>query len=145
MRIFKNYLKLFLFRGLVAMGFGPIVLTAIYGTLGICGVVDSFSVAEVALGYLSISALAFVCGAMTGVYQIEELGLAQSIAAHFAVLYVCYATVYILNGWLEEGIIPFVIFTLIFITVYALIWLTIYLINKRSANILNSKLKNREE
>ena len=47
MRLVRKYFKDFLLRGLVSMGFGSIVLSIVYGILGLCGVVDKIAVSEV--------------------------------------------------------------------------------------------------
>ena len=141
MKILKKYFKDFLFRGLVSMGFGPIVLSIVYGILELCEVVNKLSVNEVVLGYLSITALAFLCGGMTVVYQIEELGISKAITLHGIALYVAYAVVYLSNNWLKDGLIPFLVFTVIFAVGYALVWLVIYLITKRGTDSINKKIK----
>ena len=92
-RIIKRYYKDFLLRGMVAMGFGPIVLAIIYGTLGLSGVVESVSVAEMCIGIISITLLSFVSGGITILYQIEEIPLFWSIFSHGVCLYVVYAVV----------------------------------------------------
>lgn len=141
MKILKKYFKDFLLRGLVSMGFGPIILSIVYGILDLCGVVDKFAVNDVVLGFLSITALAFLCGGMTVVYQIEEIGISKAITLHGIALYVAYAVVYITNNWLKDGLIPFLIFTVIFVIGYAFVWLVIYLITKRGTDSLNKKIK----
>ena len=141
MKILKKYFKDFLLRGLVSMGFGPIILSIVYGILGLCRVVDKLAVNDVVLGFLSITALAFLCGGMTVVYQIEEIGISKAITLHGIALYVAYAVVYITNNWLKDGLIPFLIFTVIFVAGYALVCLVIYLITKRGTNSLNKKIK----
>ena len=141
MKILKKYFKDFLLRGLVSMGFGPIILSIIYGILGLCRVVDKLAVNDVVLGFLSITALAFLCGGITVVYQIEEIGISKAITLHGIALYVAYAVVYITNNWLKDGLIPFLIFTVIFVAGYALVWLVIYLITKRGTDSLNKKIK----
>ena len=141
MKILKKYFKDFLLRGLVSMGFGPIALSIVYGILDLCGVVDKLAVNEVVLGFLSITALAFLCGGMTVVYQSEEIGISMAITLHGIALYVAYALVYITNNWLKDGLIPFLVFTVIFVVGYALVWLVIYLITKRGTDSLNKKIK----
>lgn len=139
MKLVKKYFKDFLLRGLVSMGFGSIVLSIVYGILGLCDVVDKIAVNEVVLGYLSLTALAFLCGGMTVVYQIEEIGISKSITVHGLMLYIAYAVVYLTNNWLKDGIIPFIVFTIIFVVGYALVWIVIYLVTKRGTDILNKK------
>ena len=141
MKNLKKYFKDFLLRGLVSMGFGPFVLSVVYGILGLCGVVDKLAVNEVVLGYLSITVLAFLCGGMTVVYQIEEIGLSKAITLHGIALYIAYAVVYLSNNWLKDGLIPFLVFTIIFVVGYALVWIVIYLITKRGTDSINKKIK----
>lgn len=141
MKIIGKYYKQFILRGLVAMGFGPIVLAMIYGILGAVGVVESLPVSEFVFGVLTMVALAFLAGGITIVYQIEELGLSKAITAHGVILYLAYAVVYVTNNWLADGIIPFLVFTGIFVIGYLLVWLIIYFITKKSTDKINKNLK----
>ena len=143
--VVKRYYKDFLLRGIISMGFGPIVLAIIYAVLGASNVVKEVSVFEMCLGIVSISALAFISGALTMLYQIEEIPLFWSILAHGVVLYISYTTMYIANGWLEPGIISFIVFTLIFVVSYIIIWATIYLITKNQTDRLSEIIKSKEE
>ena len=140
-----KFIKDFALRGLIAMGFGPLVLAIVYSILGLFGVVESIGVYEMPLGIVTITALAFLCGGITVVYQIESLAISKAITLHGVVLYIAYAVVYLTNDWLEEGMIPFLIFTAIFVVGFALVWVAIYLITNNHAKKLNSKLKNRAE
>lgn len=130
---------------MVAMGFGPVVLAIVYLILGLTGVASSISVYEMVIGVLTITALAFLCGGMTVVYQIESISISKAITLHGIVLYIGYAVVYLTNSWLKDGLLSFVVFTIIFVLGYALVWLIIYLITRNSANKINSVLKNRAE
>ena len=141
MKLIGKYYKDFIMRGFVAMGFGPIVLAIIYGILGALGVIGVVSVGEMVLGILTITALAFLAGGITVVYQIEELPLSKAITAHGLILYIAYAVFYLTNNWLAEGLVPFLIFTAIFIVGYALVWLIIYFITKRGTDRLNKSIK----
>jgi hypothetical protein len=141
MKIIGKYWKLFLLRGLVAMGFGPIVLAIVYAILELSNVTAAVSVREITVGILTMTALAFLCGAVTQVFQIEELPLSQAITFHGVILYIAYVIVYLTNGWLEEGLIPFIVFTAIFAVIYALIWVFIYLFTKRSTDKLTKKMR----
>ena len=143
--IIKRYYKGFLLRGIISMGFGPIILSIIFASLGLSGLVEKVSVLEMCLGIVSISMLAFISGALTMLYQIEEIPLVWSILAHGVVLYTAYTVVYIVNGWLKPGIIPFVVFTLIFVVSYIIIWATIYLITKKQTDKLSEIIKNKDE
>ena len=137
MKIIGKYWKLFLLRGLVAMGFGPIILAIIYSILELTNVTNVVTVREMAVGVLTIAALAFLCGAVTQVFQIEELPLSKAITFHGIILYIAYVIVYLTNGWLKDGLVPFIGFTVIF----AVIWLFIYIFTKRSTDKLTKKLR----
>ncbi len=145
MRRYSEYFKQFGLRGLVAMGFGSVVLSVIYLILGLSGVIDSLAWSEVVLGYFTITALAFLAGGITVVYQIEELPLSLAITLHGFILYIGYALLYVTNNWLKDGIIPFLIFTGIFIAGYILVWLVIYLITNKGTKNINNKIKSRAE
>ena len=137
----KKFLKEFLLRGLICAGGGPVVLAIIYGILGATGVVESFSPAEVCLGILTITLLAFVAAGMTAIYQLEQLPLPTMILLHGGALYIAYIITYLINGWLMQQLAPILIFTGIFVAGYALVWLIIYLVEKAKADKLNKLLK----
>lgn len=137
----KKFWKEFLIRGLICAGGGPIVLAMIYGILGVTGTVESFSPSEVCLGIVTITLLAFIAAGMTAIYQIEQLPLAMMILLHGGGLYIAYIVTYLINGWLQNSLLPILVFTGIFIVSYALIWLIIYCVEKTKAEKLNQLLK----
>ena len=141
----KKFALNFALRGLVACSFGPIVLALIYIALHLGGVIDTLTVSEVATGILSISALAFICGGMTAIYQTEKLHIITAIMLHGGVLYVAYLVTYLINNWLEDGLIPFLVFSGIFVVVYAIIWVMIYAINRKRIAKINAILKTKQE
>ena len=137
----KKFLKEFLFRGLICASGGPIVLAIIYGILGATGTVEYFSPTEVCTGILTITMLAFIAAGMTAIYQMEQLPLPTMILLHGGALYIAYILTYLFNGWLQNTLVPILIFTGIFIVGYAFIWLIIYLVEKAKAEKLNKLLK----
>ena len=141
----KKYVMEFLRRGLAAWGFGPIVLAVLYLILHRQGTVDTVTVDQVYLGIFSLSGLAFVAGGMNFLYQIERLPLMVAILIHGSVLYVSYLATYLLNGWLERGITPILVFTAIFLLGYLIIWAFIYSVIKQKTDRINSMLKKNRE
>lgn len=137
----KKFAKEFLIRGFLAASGGPVVLAIVYGILGATDVVSSFSPREVCLGILTVTLLAFIVAGMTAIYQLEQLPLISAILLHGAGLYTAYILIYLLNGWLQQQLVPILIFTAIFIAGYALIWLIIYAITKTKTEQINKKLK----
>ena len=119
----KKIVLEFIRRGLVACGFGPIVLAMLYLILQQKGAIDVLTVNQVCLGIFSISALAFIAGGTNVVYQIERLPLIIAILIHGGVLYIAYLVTYLLNDWLEQGVTPILAFYGIFIGCYLLIWI----------------------
>lgn len=106
----KIYFRIFR-RGLIACGFGPIVLAVLYLILQHRELIDTLSVNQVCIGIFSITLLAFVAGGMNVIYQIERLPLMVAILIHGLVLYVSYLGTYLLNKWLEFGLTPILVFT----------------------------------
>ena len=133
----KQYLSEFYRRGLMAAGFGPLILVAVYLVLQDQAGVETLTVRQVCLGICSLTALAFIAGGMNLVYQIERLPLMAAISIHGGVLYVSYLATYLLNDWLEWGPVPILVFTGIFLLGYVAVWVVIYATTKRKTDRLN--------
>ena len=140
----KEFLKGFLLRGLTAAGGGPVVLAIIYGALGKTGEVVTLTPQEVSLGILSVTLMAFIVAGLGMVFQLEELPLMTAILIHGAGLYATYILIYLLNGWLQDKLIPILVFTAIFVAGYGLIWLFIYLVNRAKTKKINALLHSKE-
>ena len=141
----KKHVLEFIRRGFAAFGFGPLVLAVIYLILQQQGLVQDLTVNEVCLGILTLSALAFVAGGMNAIYQIEQLPLMVAILIHGGVLYLCYLLTYLINGWLEWGTGPILVFSGIFAVGYLVIWAIIYSVIRRHTARLNEKLKHNQQ
>ena len=139
-RIIREFFR----RGLTAWGFGPMVLAVLYLILQRQGLIQTLTVNEVCLGIFSLSALAFVAGGMNVVYQIEHLPLMAAITLHGGVLYLCYLATYLINGWLEWGTAPILVFSVIFLLGYLAIWAVICCIIRSRTKRLNEILKTKQ-
>ena len=141
----KKFVLEFLRRGLIAAGIGPIVLAIVYLILQQTAAVGTLSVNQVCIGIFSITALAFIAGGMNAIYQIERLPLMGAILIHGGILYIGYLGTYLLNNWLDFGVMPIVVFTAIFVVCYIVIWAIIYSIIKRNTAKLNKMLKQKQQ
>ena len=141
----RKYVLEFLRRGIVACGFGPIVLAILYLILENQGVIETLTVNQVAMGIFSLTALAFIAGGMNSIYKIERLPLMVAISIHGSVLYISYLVTYLLNDWLEIGIIPILVFSCIFIVGYIVIWIIICSIIRRNTQKVNAVLKQKQQ
>lgn len=137
----KKTVQDFIRRGLIAAGFGPIVLAIVYMILYSRGLIEAVPVPELCVGIISLTALAFVAGGTNVVYRIERLPLMLAILIHGGVLYLSYLAVYLINGWLKWGRGPILIFTGIFVVGYILIWAGIYAATRRNTEKLNKILQ----
>ena len=141
----KRFLSDFMRRGMMAWGFGPLVLAVLYWILHTQGVVDTLTVEQVCIGILSVTILAFLAGGLNALYQIEKLPLMVAMLIHGGVLYAAYLVTYLVNSWLEGGIIPILVFTWIFIVGYFLIWAVIHALVKRNTARVNAMLKQKQQ
>ena len=141
----KKFVLEILRRGLIASGIGPIVLAIVYLILQKTNAVETLSVNQVCIGIFSITALAFIAGGMNAIYQIERLPLMVAILIHGGILYISYLVTYLLNDWLDFGVMPIVLFTAIFVVGYIVIWAIIYSIIKRNTAKLNKMLKEKQQ
>ena len=141
----KKFVLEFVRRGLIATGLGPIVLAIVYLILKQSAAIDALTVNQVCIGIFSLSVLAFIAGAMNAIYQVERLPLMTAILIHGGVLYIGYLGTYLLNDWLDFGVIPIIVFTAIFVVGYIVIWAVIYSIIKRNTAKLNEMLKKKQQ
>ncbi len=141
----KKFVLDFLRRGLIASGIGPIILAIVYLILQQSDAIDTLTVNQVCIGIFSLTALAFIAGGMNAIYRIEQLPLMVAVLIHGSVLYVSYLGTYLLNDWLDFGVIPIVVFSAIFVVGYIVIWTIIYSIIKRNTEKLNEKLKKKQQ
>ena len=136
----KKYIKAFVTNGLFVCGLGPTVFAIVYAILNAIGVVSEISVAEMVTGIISATVLAFIAGGISMIYKIERLPISLAALIHAGVLYLDYIVIYLINGWLKGGVIPFIVFTSCFFVGFALVWLIIYLTTKKSTDEVNSAL-----
>ena len=141
----KKFVLEFLRRGLIAAGIGPIVLAVVYLILQQTAAVEALSVNQVCVGIFSITALAFAAGGMNSIYQIEQIPLMVAILIHGGILYISYLVTYLLNDWLDFGVLPIIVFTAIFVFGYIIIWAIIYSIIRKNAAKLNEILKKKQQ
>ncbi len=141
----KKLVSEFFRRGIAACGLGPVVLAFLYLIMQHTGNLQHLTVNQVCVGIFSLSALAFIAGGMNMIYQIERLPLMVAILIHGTILYISYLITYLINGWLEWGFMPILVFTGIFILGYLAIWAVIYSIIKRNTNKINEILKKKRQ
>jgi len=141
----KKHVLEFVRRGMIACGIGPMVLAILYLILQYQGAVESLTVNQMCIGIFSLSALAFIAGGMNAVYQIERLPLMAAVSIHGVTLYMGYLAVYLLNGWLRQGMAPLLVFTGIFAVGYLVIWAVIYAIIRRRTARLNRLLARKQQ
>ena len=141
----KKFVLEFFRRGFIAAGIGPIVLAIVYLILQHSADINTLTVHEVCSGIFSLTTLAFIAGGMNAIYQVERLPLMTTILIHGSVLYIGYLGTYLLNNWLDFGIIPIIVFTAIFVVGYIVIWAIIYSIIKRNTAKLNEMLKKKQQ
>ena len=78
----KKFICDFVHRGLIACGFGPIVLAIIYLFAQKYDGVQTIPVHEAVLSILTSALLAFIAGGINAIYKIERLPLALAIFIH---------------------------------------------------------------
>ena len=68
-----------------------------------------------------------------------------AVFIHGGALYVSYLATFLVNGWLEWGMTPVLVFTGIFVVGYLLIWAVIYSVIKRNTDSINAVLKEKQQ
>ena len=132
-------------RGFASCGLGPVILAILYLIFKQQHGLQTLTVEEVCLGIFSLTGLAFMAGGLNVVYHIEQLPLMVAILIHGAVLYLCYLATYLINGWLDWGMMPILVFTGIFVLGYLIIWAVIYTVVKKRTMQVNEILKMKQK
>ena len=141
----KKFVLEFVRRGFIAAGIGPIVLAIVYLILKQSAAIDTLTVNQVCIGIFSLATLAFIAGGMNAIYQVERMPLMTAILIHGGTLYIGYLGTYLLNDWLDFGVIPIIVFTAIFVVGYIVIWAIIYSVIRRNTAKLNEMLKKKQQ
>ncbi len=141
----KKFALEFLRRGSIASGIGPIVLAIMYLVFENTSDLHTLTVSEVVIGIFSLTALAFISGGMNAIYQIERLPLMTAILIHGGALYVSYLATYLVNDWLDFGVIPIVVFSAIFVVGYIVIWAIVYSVVRKNTKELNEMLRKKQQ
>lgn len=139
-KTFFNFIR----RGLVSCGLGPLILAVLYLILQHHHNIQTLTVTEVCVGIISLSALAFIAGGSNEIYQIERLPLVVAIFIHGSILYLCYLGTYLINGWLELGTTPILVFSAIFVFGFLAIWAVIYFVIRQKTAKINAILKEKQ-
>lgn len=100
----------------------------------------TISIQNVNKNILSSLLLAFIAGGISAVFKVEKISLGLATMIDAIVIYVDYLLFYVFNNWIELQIIPFLVFTALYIIGYLIIWLCIYHQVKVQVKQLNHKL-----
>ena len=137
----KKFVSNFCLRGLIAMGFGPIVYGTIMLILHLCNVDTTSNGLDIFKGIISTCIMAFIIAGISNIYQVESLSLVSKIMIHALSLYLVYLVFYLLNDWIIKDLKVIGLFSLIFFSGYIIIWMIIYIIERKKIKELNEKLK----
>ena len=137
----NKYLKMFLHRGLVFGGFGPVILGIIYAVIQSKDANFSVNGFQALVEIVSIYLLAFVHAGASVFNQIESFSVPKSLLCHLSVLYVAYVTCYLVNNWIPFDANVLLVFTGIFLAVYFVVWVTVVTVIRITSRKLNEKLK----
>ena len=136
----KKFILDFIKRGLIAAGFGPLILTIFYYGYYFAIGYNPTSVLEINKNILSSLLLAFIAGGISAVFKIEKLSLGIATLIDAVVIYLDYLFFYLFNNWIEMSFMSLIIFTLCYIIGYIIIWFCIYHQVKTQIQKVNQKL-----
>lgn len=136
----KKFIKDFALRGMIAAGFGPLILVSIYLGLQFSGTVINMPISQVNLNIVSSLVLAFIAGGISAIFKVEKISLGTASLIDAIVIYLDYLVIYVINDWIKAQFTPLLIFTIIYVIGYLIIWFTIYRQIKKQITDINKKL-----
>lgn len=136
----NKHFKVFLHRGLIFGGFGPIIVGIVYLILD--GSIENFSLGgcQTFIAILSTYLLAFVHAGASVFNQIEDWSLAKSLFCHFGLLYIAYLLCYVSNTWIPFDPLVILIFSGIFVVGYFAVWLSVLAVVKATERRMNERI-----
>lgn len=137
----NRYVKIFLHRGALFGGLGPIVAGIVFWVLELSLPDFSLGGGEVLLAVLSTYLLAFLQAGASVFQQIEHWPTAKATGLHFLTLYLAYSLCYLLNLWIPFEPLVLLIFTAVFVLGYFAVWLIVMLSLRRVGKRLNERLE----
>ena len=122
-------------------GLGPMVAGIVFAILG--ATIKDFHIDgwQILMAIVSTYLLEFVQAGASVFNQIDNWGIAKSLACHFGSIYAVYMLTYVVNSWIPFEPMVVVIFTALFAVTYAVIWLTVFLVTRKTEKKLNKKVK----
>ena len=133
-------MKVFLHRGALFCGLGPVIAAVVYIFLSASGTVTSITVSTYIREVFTATLMAFIAAGISAVYTVEKLALPLAGLIQGAVLLLDYLSIYLLNGWLTPSLPVIVIFVAAFVAAFAAIWLLVYWCVQRQIKKLNERL-----
>ena len=133
----------FLHTGLLTASGGPMVVAVVYAILARTAAVRTVEGMEMVRLILTSTLLAFVAGGISVVYRLERLPLLWATLIHFSVLFADYLIIYLWNGWIAPGKLPW--FIVCFFGGYFLIWLSVWFSTRRKAQRLSASIQKEGE
>ena len=137
----KDFVKVFLKRGFMFCGGGPLIVAIIYISLSASGTVETLGVNRVITEILSSLLLAFIAAGISAVYTVEKLPYSTAGLIQGSVLFADYLIIYLLNGWIPFKWQAIALFTAIFLAVFLTICLIIYLSVRAKIKKLNEQIQ----
>lgn len=141
----NRYVKIFLFRGMLFGGFGPLVMAVIYLALSLSISGFSLSGSEVFVAVLSTYLLAFLVAGASVFREIERIPFAVSNLMHFGLLYIAYTACYLVNAWIPFDGRVLLVFTGVFVLGYVAVCLCVYASIRVLSRRFNERLSERSD
>lgn len=133
----NKYAKMFVRRGLIFAGFGPVVASIVYA----CVPAGQLTGDQVLLAVVSTYLLAFVHAGASVFNLIEHWPLAKAMLCHFGTLYLAYSACYVINSWIPFKPMMLLIFTAAFAVLYLLVWGIVWLCIKVASKKMNQQIR----
>ncbi len=137
----KQFIKVFLHRGALFCGLGPVIMAIVYIFLSASGVVETVAVSTLIREIFTSTLMAFIAAGISAVYTVDRLALPVAGLIQGSVLFADYLIIYLLNGWIPFKWQAIALFTAIFLAVFLTICLIIYLSVRAKIKKLNEQIQ----
>ena len=137
----NKYVRLFLHRGLIFAGLGPIVTSIVYIILEASGTEIVLTGLDVFKAIVTTYVIAFVHAGSSVFPQIEKWPLFKQIFFQGISIYLVYTIGYLINSWIPLNPVLIGIYSGCFFGIFGITWLIIYICTGAVTKKMNKKLE----
>ncbi|MFL0252066.1 DUF3021 domain-containing protein [Clostridium neuense] len=140
-----NYFKEVLKRGTMGISVGVSISAVVFCIMAFeIDINGSVAVKPIVNDFLISAVLGFLLASSSVIFNVEGWSFLKKTILHFITIVTAFSIASVLGDWMPEGVVPKLVYALIFITLYVVMWCSYKIYWKLKINEINSKLQRKK-